>query len=69
MIEARLLDLLIKGDRLDEINAEEVLERRAAAQTRAAARRRFLRCLGQQVAAQIWRPWQTAVGHASVATK
>jgi hypothetical protein len=41
-IEAvRLLELRIKGDRLDEINAEEVLNRRAAAQARGFSLWRF----------------------------
>ncbi len=31
IIEARLFELACKGDRLDEINAEEILDRRAAA--------------------------------------
>jgi hypothetical protein len=59
MIEARLLELTIKGDRLDEINAEEILDRRAAAQMRAEARRLFLHRLGQLLAAKIGRLWQT----------
>jgi hypothetical protein len=32
--QVRLFELQIKGDRLDEINAEEVLDRRAAAHAR-----------------------------------
>jgi hypothetical protein len=69
MIEARLLELMIKGDRLDEINAEEMLDRRAAAQARAQTRRLFLRRLGQQITAQIGRLWPTVGSRTPSTTK
>jgi len=54
MIEVRLFELACKGDRLDEINAEEILDRRAAAQAKARARWHYIRRLGQQ-----WMAWVT----------
>jgi hypothetical protein len=61
-IEAvRLFELSIKGDHLHEINAEETLDRRAAAQVRAQARHRFFRLLGQQLVG-----WVTQLPQATV---
>lgn len=51
MTEVRLLELTLKGDRLDEINAEEVLNRRA----RAAERRQALLNLVKRLAAALAR--------------
>ena len=54
IIEVRLFELALKGDRLDEINAEEILDRRAAAQAKASARCLYIRRLSQQ-----WLAWVT----------
>jgi hypothetical protein len=52
IIEVRLFELACKGERLDEINAEEILNQRAAAQARTRALRLYLYHLGQQ-----WKVW------------
>ena len=54
IIEVRLFELACKGDRLDEINAEEVLDRRAAAQAKARARWHSV-----QRRTQSWMAWIT----------
>jgi hypothetical protein len=45
LIETRLLEMQIKGDRLDEINAEETLNRLAAGRKRRAQLGKMLRHL------------------------
>ena len=57
MTEVRLFDLACKGDRLDEINAEEVFNRQA----RAAEQRRALLRLIKRVIAALGRKPTTAV--------
>ena len=58
IIEVHLFEMALKGDRLDAINAEEVLNRRAAAQAKARARWCYVRRLGQQWMAWVARqPW------------
>jgi hypothetical protein len=69
IIEVRLFELACKGDRLDEINAEEILERRAAAQARASARWRYVRRLGQQWMAWIARQPRVTAAPSGAATK
>ena len=69
IIEVYLFELALKGDRLDEINAEEVLNRRAAAQAKANARRRYLRRLRQQWVAWVTRRPQMTAAPSDVAAK
>ena len=57
MTEVRLFELACKGDRLDEINAEEVFNRQA----RAAEQRRALLRLIKRVIAALGRKPTTAV--------
>ena len=61
IIEVHLFEMALKGDRLDEINAEEVLNRRAAAQAKARARSLYLRRCVQKLATWAMQP-QTATG-------
>ena len=53
MTEVRLFELACKGDRLDEINAEEVFNRQAKA---AARRRALLRLVKRLIAALRGKP-------------
>lgn len=57
MTEVRLFQLACKGDRLDEINAEEVFNQQA----KAAARRRALLKLIKRVIAMLGRKSTTTV--------
>ena len=58
MIQIHLFEMALKGDRLDEINAEEVLNRHAAAQAKARERRLYVQCLSQRWRAWIRQSWQ-----------
>ena len=53
MTEVRLFELACKGDRLDEINAEEIFNRQAKA---AARRRALLRLVKRLIAALRGKP-------------
>ncbi|MCE7981374.1 MAG: hypothetical protein DYG89_09300 [Caldilinea sp. CFX5] len=64
MTEVRLFELACKGDRLDEINAEEVFNRQA----KAATRRRALLKLIKRVIAALGRKSTVLAGDGSVVT-
>lgn len=56
MIEVRLFELQLKGDRLDEINAEAVLNHQAATQARIKVLRHGLHQLSRWLATWLAKP-------------
>ena len=68
IIEVRLFELRMKGERQGEIDAEEILNRRAVAQARAQARCLYLRRLGHQLSEWMTQRLSTRVGHSNART-
>jgi hypothetical protein len=56
MIEVRLFELRMKGDRLDEINAEEVLNRQAMMQARISVLRHGFHHLSRRLTVWLAKP-------------
>lgn len=59
MVEVRLFELQCKGDRLDEINAEEIFARRAVGHARRQALAGFTRCIYHQLKMWVGKQQQT----------